>query len=360
MNDPRENLPSASSMWRTVNCSGWLALSRDLPRKDTPDSLAGTAGHAALAGEDIELDSKMEMTVEMCREIEARIVAQLGFEKVTPSREERLWFNRDGVRFSGQMDVGYKYPRRGDEDPHSGLVIDFKTLHGRQQPAAENLQLRTLVVLMAENWGCEFVTAAIVAPWIKNQFSLVEYGPEEIATARTEVVAAVKATLAPDAPRTPGDWCKWCPAKAICPEANSQSEAVTIRAQWSLESLSTGQRGHLLDQIIWAEDILAAKKAELRSMLESDPAAVEGWMLKPGKNRRTISNVNAAYDAFKGQMTLQEFIALCQLSPAKIEEFLYQQDKKNHTRKEVEARVAIALGDLVETKPDKPSLSKSS
>lgn len=352
MNDPRENLPSASSMWRTANCSGWLALSRDIPRKDTKDSLAGTAGHAALSGEDIELDSKMELTVEMCREIEARIVAQLGFETATCEREKRFWYNRDGVKFSGQADVAY-----GKED-RTGLIIDFKTLHGKQQEAKENLQLRALVVLLAENWTLETVTAAIVAPWLPGQFSLVEYGPEEITTARTEIVSAVKASLAPDAPRVCGAWCKWCPAKAICPEVNSQSEAVTIRAQWSLESLSAGQRGHLLDQIVWAEDILAAKKAGLRSMLESDPDSVSGWMLKPGKNRRTISNVNAAYDAFKGQMTLQEFIALCQLSPAKIEEFLYQQDKKNHTRKEVEAGVETTLGDLVETKQDRDSLAK--
>jgi hypothetical protein len=359
--DPRCGLPSASNLWRTASCPGWLALSRGAKRVETKDSLTGTLGHAALAGEDVELDSRIEITVEACREIEARIVKEFNFPEQTPVREERLWY-RDvsGQKlFSGQLDVGYI-----DLERNSGLIIDFKTLYGSHQKASENWQLRVLDLLWSKSRMVDINYVVLVQPMVSGQYSIAEYGAEERAQSEIEIVAAVKAALAPNAPRTPGEWCKFCPAKTICPEVNEKTKMVVVTASGaSLELMTPKERGELLDLIVWGEDKLAAKKAVLRSLLEADSSAVEGWSLKSGKNRRTISNTNAAFESLKEFFTEQEFLALCEITPAKLESFVYDFLKDSQigkpTRDKAKEIVAKSLGDLVETKQNKASLAKT-
>lgn len=352
--DPREGKPSASSMWRTAMCPGWLALSRDIPRKNTSDSESGTRTHAALAGEGVDLTAHEEMTRELCEEIETRIATEFGFNAEHSEREKRFWFGSG--EFSGQADVVYKFNRLG-------LVIDFKTLHGRQQAAAENWQLRTLVVLVSDNWSLEWIMAAVVAPWLPGQHQLVEYGKEEIEQARVEIVEAVQRTQNPEAPRTPGEWCKFCPARGICVEANEQNKAVVLRAQTSLDVLTPKERGELLDWMDWATGVMSEKKAAIKAMIEADPASVEGWMLKDGRRLRTVTNAGAALTAIQASfgLTLDEFLSSCAVSTSKLEEFVYQDIKANghkETRKQVKENVEVALGDLVEVKAAEKSLVK--
>jgi len=202
MNDVRDNFPSTSSMWRTSECPGWLQLSKDIPRKDTKDSLAGTAGHAALAGEAVDLDSKMEMTVEACREIADRIVKEFGFEGCEVLKEKRFWAESNGQKIcSGQVDELYFRP-------DMFLIIDYKTLFGEHQEAASNWQLRTLdYVVGSQIESLEMNSAcAIVQPWKKGQFSTVEYSPESRKESERDILAVVKAAMTPDAPRRPGEW----------------------------------------------------------------------------------------------------------------------------------------------------------
>jgi len=131
----------------------------------------------------------------------------------------------------------------------------------------------------------------------------------------------------------------------------------------SLENYTPEERGKLLDWIDQAEDILAAKKAELRSIIEADPEAVTGWKLKDGRKIRKVTNTGAAWSAIENSfgLTLDEFLSFCEVSPAKLEEFVYDDIKASgnkETRKQVKESVEAALGDLVEVKQAQQSLVK--
>lgn len=378
--DEREGLPSASSMWRTVNCAGWLQFCRDLPRKETKDSLSGTAGHAALAGESADLDSRQEMTVEECRKIRDKIVKEFGFEGCEVIKEKRFWAYSEHLEWdsgmiifprgtgqkvcSGQVDEMYLRP------PDAFLIIDYKMLFGEHQAAPSNWQLRTLDMIVGGHFASRHVRlgdemnsiCAIIQPWKKGQFSTVKYTPEDRAESKREIYQAVANAVRWNPPRTPGEWCKHCPGRATCPEANKRSEAIVeIVSSRSMQSMTAPERGEMLTWSIWAQGILSEKISQLRAMIESDPLSVAGWGLKPGKNRRSITNVGAAKAALREHMSDQEVEALCTLTPAALEDYLYavwNKEKCGGTRKEAKELIATELGDLVETKQDRESLVK--
>lgn len=355
-------------MSRVFHCPGSCALERVCPSTDTPDSLAGTQGHAALAGEDVELDGRLELTVEECERITANITRETGFETVDPKKERRLWWidvvknNKDDHSphevFSGQFDRLYLH--RNKDLTNRALVIDFKTLYGDHDPAVSNWQLRTLALLVANTYEVSDVTVALVQPWVKGQFTLAHYGAKELAEAREAILAAVAASDAPNAPRRPGNHCQFCKGLAICPEAQARAESVVLlaTAPKPLAERHPDELGNMLGWISFAEKAIEKRKSEIKALLFADPNSVTGWRMAPGNERRVVPNNAELFFALKDEIHLEmgEFLAACKVTLGTLSK-IHKEKTRTKGKAQTEAFDAL-IAPHVKLVQNAPSLEK--
>jgi hypothetical protein len=78
----------------------------------------------------------------------------------------------------------------------------------------------------------------------------VDIGPLELLDWSFAIDGAIAKTHEPDAPLVAGDWCKWCPAEAVCPKATTHALAVAQQDFDNLDVVNLPSPEHLsLQQI---------------------------------------------------------------------------------------------------------------
>ena len=228
----------------------------------------------------------------------------------------RLWLH-EGLEpvHSGQFDVAY-----GTLKTNRMLIIDAKTLFGEVSPAESNDQLRELVALARFNYPAarEF-TVVILQPWVSHRPSIATYDAAEAELALRLLRLTIADNADPDAPRTPGPWCKYCPALTRCEEARAHVGRTYDLAKRIAEgqfALPIGTQGaRMLASIEQAQTFLRALKASYKALITASPDAVPGWYLKEGKRVREIENIAKAYEiARELGVSLAEFISAAKLS----------------------------------------------
>ena len=330
--DPRLGLPSASGAWRRRHCLGSHNLIRALaeankllPQLDSPEAASGTRIHQALAqgnlaGDGLERGEKQ--TLESLVRLENLVLTDWasGQEWTLLGREMRLWLH-DGFRplCSGAADVIY-----GTIHTHRMLTIDYKTLFGAQDPAQTNDQLRELVALERANFpACAEFSVALLSP--NTATSIARYDQLEAELALRLLRLSLEAAAEPSVPRTPGAWCKYCPANAQCEEArNSSMVALSLS-----EAISAGRyelplgpkAAQLLDAISVALPVFEAIRKAYKEALREDPQAVPGYYLRDGKTRREIKDVAVAWHLATQRLELEldEFLFGCRLNLSALE-----------------------------------------
>lgn len=118
-----------------------------------------------------------------------------------------------GMEF-GTGDFCAYHPRNKTLD-----IVDFKYGKGVKVSAEDNPQLLTYalgVVRRYHNRGVKDVRLAIVQPRIADRPSEWTLDALDLLDFESDLVAAARATMAPDAPLRAGDWCKFCPAAPTC------------------------------------------------------------------------------------------------------------------------------------------------
>jgi hypothetical protein len=126
-----------------------------------------------------------------------------------------LWGTADFVRYR---------PSTGEL-----LVADYK--HGAGVPVeVENNPQALIYGLMKAkhlaNRGISTVTLMIVQPRCQHHDGPIRrwsFDGVELLDFEDKVLDAIAATKKADAPLNPGDHCRWCPAKAICPALKAQA-----------------------------------------------------------------------------------------------------------------------------------------
>ena len=331
--DPRLGLPSASSMDRTMRCPGSAIAQIGIP--DEPDQAVTETGnvvHAAMAGEEYDEDQEDEATlgmterqiVEQLQNMEAAAVQKWvedgysdGNHKVI--REERFWIRDDKLEpvASGQPDVVYQSDR-------SILVLNYKT--GFKDPTASELnwQCRTEVVVTWFNMPKEIVhaRAGILASRLTNKLDTTDYDVEDFRRLRTEIIHAQWRSRQPDAPRVPGDHCRWCKAKAHCREnvvygmvvaskvpiikgPLNRSKVDDLEIIAAVNRLTPAELGFFYSRKGAVEKTLEAAKIRLMSLTE-DELLQAGYKLKPGNKLGTISDDGAALSAILSILSPKE------------------------------------------------------
>jgi len=374
MIDPRRGLPSASQMERLALCPGSLALSRKAPpQPESEDAASGTRIHAAWAGEaaaEATLSGPEVETLDRLRELEVRAIRTVFGARAADRvvREQRLWirdFHRDLL--SGQPDVIVSV---GDDH----LVLDGKTGRNETPIAAANLQLRALAELWDEETlrGATSITVGILAPWQDQPITLARYERAHLDAAREEVLRVLLAASREDAPRNPSEpACRYCQARAICPEA--REAALTLPEPALAAAVERTQSGELTPErfaeLLPAEmlasclvrgelfdRIHAAIRGEARRrLIAGEP--VPGWRLKEGQSRRSVTDVGAVFSRVNALGVSQaDFLSAVKVTLGDLEEAIR---KATGTKgKGLRAQMDQILAGCVEMKQASASLEK--
>src|SRR5215471_2303914 len=148
--DERAGLPSASNWRRYELCSASFQLEQEAKRLGQDayrggfDAERGSAKHAWLAGEVVELSETEKATAQFLLERALGEVHRIfGEVSVTQEREQRYWLSLGAERVaSGKFDRLYI-------GGSLALIQDFKTGWREPEPAETNAQLKFLAVVVA-------------------------------------------------------------------------------------------------------------------------------------------------------------------------------------------------------------------
>ena len=255
----------ASSMYRWLNCPGSVRMSADIPRTTTEYAAEGTAAHF-LAEQCLKKDkftaqsvvkSKgkagifvngdngechfrpkapddmdgffVEVNDEMIEAVNVYLGVVAGFMEDDPDAqllvEQRVSLPQIHDSLFGTSDSIVWQPTFKRLIP-----IDFKYGAGVAVEVTGNLQARyyALGALLETGWRAASVRPCIVQPRCPHPDGLCRYedlDPIDLMDFAGQLREAAQATEDPDAPLYAGDWCRWCPAAAICPEIKRQAQA---------------------------------------------------------------------------------------------------------------------------------------
>ena len=364
--DERRNLPSASAASRYAACLGSFDLERQVAEvESTADAAIGNRIHAALALETVnDLTTDETWIIDRCREQELELVkATFGDVETNCFREKRLWsLDKDGNKlWSGKPDVIYTV---SDNGMLYGLIIDYKSGRGSVENAAENLQLRCLVALLDESWGftLDRITVAIIQP-LAGPPSVAVYESSDIHSAILESNGLMKEVQKLGQPRTPSEAaCKYCKGKPYCKEARELAVAppltdapAGITPDAIAATLTNQTLAAFLNRAAQAEAVIEACRAEARRRL-AEGDAIEGWTLKDGAVRESITNSEMVASRFLELGTYEQLAPAITLNKTKLKDAV--KTATGFKGQQLTNKLDALLDGCTESKAGQPTLTR--
>ena len=350
--DPRRGRISGSRLDRLALCPGSNFAEMDKTGESNPLADAGTRIHAALeAGNVDSLDDENEIKVAVkAAELREDLVERWmdGDGVYETFSEERLWGLDEQI--SGQLDFGIQ---KGDR----ALIIDYKTGYLESVEAEKNMQLKCYAVLVKEKYPhLEEITVAIVQPRVWPEVSQAVYSLKDLALARQEIAAIILKSSDPKAERHPGPiQCKYCRAKADCPEAIALTTDLT---KYENLELPTEKLPELLDACGTAKKIIAAIESRAKSILELDSGAVVGWTLKAGATMTKVASPQKLFSRMNERHSVlpHEFVDVCDVGKGKLKALL--KTASGLKGKALEDELKSLLDGITKETQKAPSLAK--
>ena len=168
-------------------------------------------------------------------------------------------------------------------------VIDLKYGKGVRVDAEGNSQIRLYALgayaLFSDLYDFDKVRMTIVQPRL-DHVSTEELTVQQLLEwAKVIVVPAAELAAKDDAPTSAGDWCRWCPARAIC---RTRAEANLELARYDFK------RGDLLDpdeiaEILGKVDELTKWASDIQGYAlqqAMDGTHYDGWKVVEGRSNR--------------------------------------------------------------------------
>jgi len=324
MLDERQGLPSASETERLALCPPSFLRSKNLPETTSAIAETGTRIHEAVeTGKRDGLTAFEERLADECDQLALIVADECGFdltaiagkalqkkENAGTYLEQRLWLTRHGeCIMSGKPDLVTKHKSRA-------LVIDYKTGYLETIEASQNLQLRTLAVLVAVNHTVDEVNVAIVQPNIKPGYSVARYDSNDLEIAERQLRKILEATKDENAPANPGEkQCRYCKAKTICKEAQAESFSV-IEADTT--TLDVVRLPELLEKCDLADRVVKAIRDAALDIVR-DGGMVDGWELPSGGKSRAFTSVAEVYGAVADVVSREAFMGACDIKIGALE-----------------------------------------
>lgn len=327
--DERLFLPSASSRGRDKACPGALNLIRALRTVgiqidggNKPWTESGNRIHAAVAGEDIDLEHDEESARET---VEARLTCLRADLSVPDNAaeiiEQRIWlFDVEKKIASGKPDRIWLFD-------DVAVIPDVKTGWINAEAETSNPQLRGYAVLAWHGFMVRYGVRRVIVALAQAHGSKpqpVEYDEAALMAAEAEWRAEIEACNAPDAPRIPGEvQCRYCPAKFHCPEARAHVSGLAVIPGGTILTVSNDELSKLLDRSKMASKLIEEIEAEAKRRLEVDPGCVPGYALAPGRASKPISDLSTVFTrcSLRG-ITPEKFTAACKITKKELTELL--------------------------------------
>jgi hypothetical protein len=315
LTNPRLGLPSASSMQRIMGCKASLPLT-NLLRRDgllpvdhgSEDADTGTRIHDILASfaRGAELDSEKYQpeewdTAERLWERAQEIITDVFGEDLTgitiyaDSEADRLWLkDLDGnPALSGLGDIIAVAEASG-----KALVIDYKTLFGDHPDAPENWQLKTLAVLVSENFPLINEVEVVLIQNAKKTTRTTYYA-DKLAEMLDDIDDAL---IRKDAdPFNVGfnptkSNCQYCPARLACPRLQFNLANIEAAPGLIFANATDAQIEDFLDRVTMIEPLAKAAMSEATARAESG-TKFRRWSMQASEGKRAVKDSPKLADA---------------------------------------------------------------
>lgn len=326
----------ASGAERWISCPGSHVIleALDLPPSDDSDyAKEGTGAHNAAAvclreskdaweitGQKFngfECDAEMTDSIQLYLDTLAEVRAEHGKQLITELVENRISGDFH-PKFFGTVD-----------DAMVGIevidVTDFKYGAGIAVDAYKNKQLMYYAVGVLEKFiGADRVRLRIVQPRAYHADGPVrvwETTTSELRAWKREVLIPAMARAELDTTLTPGDWCRFCPAKLACPLLTSIFGASITADATKLNHFSAAALARDYSLLDASKHYWKAVETEVYRRLSkgeevSDGSAERTFKLVPKKANRVLTKEGV--EEAKSRFTAEELYVVEMKSPAQL------------------------------------------
>lgn len=378
--DPRRGGTSASSAPYDDLCPGRHLAQKGIPDSESDDARFGRRVHAALAKRDPSTLTTDQVDIyESCVAIEEKVVEKFfGPDRANAKTfiEQRFWVKvkaripNPGYEGGPGAEVQHKdvyYDHSGQPDKiyrigPRALIIEYKTLPGEVAASPENQQLRDQVVLAARSLVVPEVMVVVIQPLVTHDPIPCLYDEVSIKQAEEEMFGRVRRSNDPESPRIAGEeQCKFCRAKPYCKEHAKWSGALLPErialpdlpvSEWTQDQRVAFCAGYSAVEK-WIEE----NKEAMKVLMATDPDAVPGYHLKPGKVKNVVNDPQELFSRF---ITLggtsEQFMDCISIGKEKFVEQVRAVTGKNGKHLAVETGKLMA--GIVTEKQDAPSIAK--
>lgn len=349
-------------MHRWAACPGSVALAEKCPKTTSAYAEEGTIAHdycaKALEGNTVAIeDPEMREAVQLYVDYIRSLVGPLCYVSV----EQRFDLSEIYPGLFGTADaVIYDQPRQ------TLHVCDFKYGAGIPVEVEENEQLMyyglgALTVLLKQKKPIQTVVLHIIQPRCSHPKGAIrkwETDACRILDFAMDLVDLAHKTTLPDAPLNPGDHCRFCPAKPICPSLHGLAQGLAKQEFSQLSSpipLDTKELGKLLHWLPVLESWIKGVREFAYSEAEHG-RPIPGWKLVAKRATRKWTDVKEVESWLERTLTptsLRECYERKLKSPAQIEEIVH----KNKHGELAEFVTAVSSGNtLVEASDRRPEV----
>jgi hypothetical protein len=304
---------------RWMHCPGSVALCREVPKlPGSAHAKEGTTAHGfaqylltnMLNVKDLTLDGYPD---DMGPAVQDYLDAV--YEELALSPDAELYVEKkftfpnvgDGKEVFGSNDALVYHPSKGRL-----VVFDYKHGRGVSVGAEDNMQLKFYAagaVLSHPEWTISEVWLCIVQPRALDvdhagAVKAWQMDPFELVTFAAELDQGVQRAKEPNAPLTPGSWCRWCDAAGVCPAKERQVlEALTLNTYTGVDHVAdtpprpesvindqTGAGVERMAKVLAGIEVLQAWANQVRQYAEDHMLAgtleIPGWKVVEKVGRR--------------------------------------------------------------------------
>lgn len=323
----------ASEFYRVRHCLASVRMSEEVkgtPQEAPNDPIAeqGTEEHAGFAAGD---DSYQQYLAK--KELETWADGH----KYQVFNEQELYLRHEWLEpyFVGHPD------RYAIRDDGAVAVIDFKTGPLLEIDAWDD-QVNCYLVTILETHGDR-----LKGPWtllvISKYHGVFRITPCSPNNLKELIKTAVSDCRSPALLPTAGRWCRYCPARLVCPEAPRAIEPLITGKE-----LPLGEDGaELLTRLHILKKLVSEKIKYYEDLVRKDEKILAGrWKVGKGKRTGEITSLTKALPSLSLFIDTRPALeASAKLSYAKMRDFVAE--TKGLTKKDAEAALIDILGDLL-------------
>ena len=316
---------SASSSKQWLNCPPSARLQEQFPNETSPYAEEGTYLHS-LCEYKVKsryLHEKVERpTSEKWDTPEAEKLTDVYYDFVAEAAgklDEPLMLIEQRLDYSHIAPQGFGTGDMILIDNETLHIIDFKGGGGVFVDARKNSQMMLYALGALAAYGYLFdvkrVKMSIVQPRLEN-ISTYECSKEELTAWGESIKPVARLAFNGEGEQKPGDWCRFCRAKAVCKARRDEALAEFDNLDKPARLVPVSELIKVFPKLsrikAWADDVIEY----LTSEAIDHGLEIEGYTLTEGKSKRIFTDIDAVartaeangYEAYKKEpLSLTEF-----------------------------------------------------